>query len=364
MRPIIGESTYLALRIAADLNRLPGVTNKMKLVGISMIRNDADIVEPFVRHSLRLLDHLFVVVHCPEDGTREIIKALHAEGLPMTLVFDDEPAFLQGERLTWLARQAHAALQPDFIFPLDADEFLLPADRGAIESALAPLPATTPAARLRLRTFVPTTEDRADEPNPLRRIRCRVSDDAKVDKVVLTRAFAADPMLVLDHGNHGLLRIGVAATQLPMPRLRELGIAHYPVRSAAQLTNKTIIGFLAHLATGRPDLEEQRIATHWRRCYEEMILHGKTRGMSERQLIAWFHGRPDIEERAGEFVCDPTPAPDDLRYAHLVRNDTYSTLARFAENLIRMRPGQLDAMRFDHRYPKAAGSAPAGRRRS
>src|SRR5258706_11986608 len=101
----------------------------MKIVGISMIRNDADIVEPFVRHTLRVLDHLFIIVHSPEDGTDGILKALHAEGLPMTLVFDDEPAFLQGERLTWLARQACAAIGPDFLFPLDADEFIVPGDR-------------------------------------------------------------------------------------------------------------------------------------------------------------------------------------------------------------------------------------------
>src|SRR5260221_12837562 len=104
----------------------------MKIVGISMIRNDADIVESFVRHTLRVLDHLFVIVHSPEDGTGEILKALHEEGLPMTLVFDSEPAFLQGERLTWLAREACAAFQPDFIFPLDADEFIVPAERGVL----------------------------------------------------------------------------------------------------------------------------------------------------------------------------------------------------------------------------------------
>jgi len=40
----------------------------MKIVGISMIRN--------VRHALCVLDHLFVVVHCPQDGTGEILSAL------------------------------------------------------------------------------------------------------------------------------------------------------------------------------------------------------------------------------------------------------------------------------------------------
>ena len=320
----------------------------MKIVGISMIRNDADIVESFVRHTLRVLDHLFVIVHSPEDGTGEILKALHEEGLPMTLVFDTEPAFLQGERLTWLAREACAAIQPDFIFPLDADEFIVPAERGVLESALAQLPSGTPGARIRLRTFVPTSEDSADEPNPLRRIGYRIRDEKKVHKAVLTPVFAADSTLVLDHGNHGLLRVGGVAQPLAVPPLPQLALAHYPVRSAAQVMNKTIVGYLAHLAAGRPSVEERRLATHWRRCYEDLVVHGATRGMTEQQLIAWFHGRQDMRPHANELIHDPTPAPDSLRYGHLVRNDAYSTLARFAEDLIRSRPGQLAGMRFDH----------------
>jgi hypothetical protein len=327
-----------------------------------MIRNDADIVEAFVRHSLRLLDHLFVIVHCPEDGTGRILKALHEEKLPMTLVFDDEPAFLQGERLTWLARQAQAALPSDFMFLIDADEFIVPADRATIESALAAVPSEPPAARIRLRTFVATADDPADEPHPLRRIRYRVRDEPRVDKIVLTRAFAADPSLVLDHGNHGLKRIGAKPVQFAFPPLSGIALAHYPVRSANQVTNKTIIGYLAHIASGRPEPEEQRIATHWRRCYEDLV-GGATRGLTEPSLIDRFHGRPSIDARAGEFVCDPTPALDELRYTDLVRNDPYVTLARFAEHLIRKRPGKLDAERFEHRQPDAGQTGAHGARR-
>ena len=320
----------------------------MKIAGISMIRNDADIVEPFVRHTLRLLDHLFVIVHCPQDGTGEILSALHAEGLPMTLVLDDEPAFLQGERLTWLARQAYGVFGADYVFPLDADEFIVPAERSAAEAALRSIPANAVAARIRLRTFVVTSEDPVDEPNPLRRIRFRPEREAKVSKVVLAPSFAGDQTLVIDHGNHGLLRVGTTAAHLQLPSVPQLVLAHYPVRSADQLMNKTIIGYLAHLAAGRPSVEEKRLATHWRRCYEEMILEGATRGMTEQQLLAWFHGRQDTELRSDRLVCDPTPAPDALRYADLVRTGAYATLARFTEALIRSRPGNLGAVRFEH----------------
>lgn len=331
----------------------------MKLAGISMIRNDADIVEPFVRHALRLLDHLFIIVHSPHDGTGEILSALHAEGLALTLVLDNEPAFLQGERLTWLAREAYAVTKPDFTFPLDADEFIVPSERDKIESALSALPADAPAGRIRLRTFVPTSDDAVGESHPLRRIGHRIRNPESVSKVVLGRGFALDRALVLDHGNHGLLRIGAGENQLPLSMLREIALAHYPVRTAAQVINKTIIGYLAHLAAGRPDVEEQRLATHWRRCYEDLVHKGATREMSEEQLLGWFHGRPDLVPRGEDLVRDPTPAPEALRYQHLIRNDAYGALARFAEALIRSRPGQLDAVRFDHGPNSADGPGTA-----
>jgi hypothetical protein len=330
----------------------------MKIVGISMIGNDADIVEPFVRHNLRLLDHLVIIVHCARDGTGEILNALQAEGQPLTLVVDDEPAYLQGERTTWLARQAYAALGPDFVFPIDVDEFLVPAERATIEATLESLPPAAPAARVRLRTFVVTTNDPADEPNPLRRIRYRPRDEPKVSKIVLTPAFSADPALIIDHGNHALLRIGSSAGQLRLPSAAPLELAHYPVRSAVQLMNKTIIGYLAHLAAGRSGVEAERVATHWRRCYEDVVHRAATREMNEQQLIAWFHGRRDTEVRDEELVCDPTPTPDAMRYAYLIHNDAYSTLARFTEAVIRRRPANLDGVRFEHAPASPATNDP------
>jgi hypothetical protein len=85
--------------------------------------------------------------------------------------------------------------------------------------------------------------------------------------------------------------------------------------------------------------------------------------MTELELVAWFHGRQDTLVHADALVCDPTPAPDALRYAQLARNDPYSTLARFTEALIRSRPGQLDGFRFDHGHNETAADTPPGRTR-
>jgi hypothetical protein len=50
-------------------------------------------------------------------------------------------------------------------------------------------------------------------------------------------------MLVIDRGNHGLLRIGALEHQLPLPSVPQLALAHYPVRSAAQLMTRPSLGF-------------------------------------------------------------------------------------------------------------------------
>ena len=105
----------------------------------------------------------------------------------MTLVFDDEPAFVQGERLTWLARQAHPALPCDFLFPIAADEFIVPAQREAIDAALAAIPDAAPAARLRLRTFVPPPSM-----PPTSRIRCGASATGSATSRRSGRSFSRD----------------------------------------------------------------------------------------------------------------------------------------------------------------------------
>lgn len=55
----------------------------MELYGAAMVRNEADIVEAFVRHSLTVLDGLLVVDHGSIDGTWKILDARVREGLPI-----------------------------------------------------------------------------------------------------------------------------------------------------------------------------------------------------------------------------------------------------------------------------------------
>ena len=57
----------------------------MKIASISMVKNEADIIESFVRHTLRFVDVMYIIDHLSTDNTWIILNNLQAEGLPLIL---------------------------------------------------------------------------------------------------------------------------------------------------------------------------------------------------------------------------------------------------------------------------------------
>jgi hypothetical protein len=76
----------------------------MRLGAAAIVRNEADIIEAFVRHNLTLVDRLAIIDHGSFDGTESVLAALVKDGLPLTVFRDDTVAFLQSEKLTPLVR--------------------------------------------------------------------------------------------------------------------------------------------------------------------------------------------------------------------------------------------------------------------
>jgi hypothetical protein len=216
----------------------------MKLIGVSMVSNEADMVEAFVRHNLGVLDALVVLDHMSIDRTPDILRALAQEGLALAVLRDNERAFRQGERQTLLARRYLAEWQADFCFALDADELIACESRADLERALAALPADSHGL-VPLRNYFGVGD--ATQANPVARLTRRMRVERKpTRKVVLRREFADDPANQVSFGNHAAIRVDAGrVTPLVHNPLEGVALAHFPVRSPEQIAKKALLGWLS-----------------------------------------------------------------------------------------------------------------------
>ena len=307
----------------------------MRLCGVAMVRNEADVIEAFVRHNLSILDGLAIVDHGSFDGTTEILAELQREGLPLRISRDSDPAFLQSARITEVARQTLGA-GADFVFALDADEFLRVPDRKQAERALQEVPPGMHAVA-HWPTYVP---DSFEDNLPFgrghlrRRLKVERHTAQGYHKVIAGRALLERPHDRIGEGNH-LVGSPNEVAAPPHARLRQdiACVAHCPVRSRSQLESKVIIGYLAYEA--RSALPNS-VGFHWRDLYEDLRA-GRSFTPDRLLEIACNYGLPR-EEWASissiELTEDPVPLAFELRYPPPFAMDTLHRVMRFAETLV------------------------------
>lgn len=312
----------------------------MRLWGAAMVRNEADVIEAFVRHNLRTLDGLAIIDHGSFDGTAEILAQLETEGLPLRVSTDSEPSFLQSRRVTEAIRKTLREREADFVFALDADEFLRVPNRERLEQALLHVPRGMHAVAHWLNYVPDSFEDGLPFGSGHLRRRVKVEGRARPgrDKVIVGRALLDRPEDEVTEGNH-FVKSPDQHIAPPHARVRQdiAFIAHCPVRSRGQMESKVIIGYLAYSARAERD---ESIGFHWRDLYEDLRA-----GRSFTQLrlleIACNYGlartdwlpAPDIE-----LTEDPVPLEFELRYPPPSRLDTLRRLMLFAETLATRAP--------------------------
>ncbi len=220
----------------------------MRLVAVSVVKNEADIIEPFVRHTLAWADAHLIFDHASTDGTREILAALQREGLPLRLFTDDALGHLQDVRVTYLQRLAVREWGADWVLLLDADEILTGPGRAELEAALAPTPPDT-AARLPMVNYLPTTDDSAHEPNPVLRLRHCQTTPPHAWKVVVPRSLASRDEITVGKGSHSLHRGAERLPDHPLPNA--FFLAHLALRSPQHQILRVVHAELQKLSRGR-----------------------------------------------------------------------------------------------------------------
>jgi hypothetical protein len=303
----------------------------VKVVSVSLVRNEADIIEPFVRHTAEVVDAMVVVDHRSVDGTDEILRELATEGLPVSLRHEHSLVQRQWQVLTGLMREEATAGRADWVLPVDADEFLVGVNGPGARAALEELPGDSPAL-VDMRTYVPTSDDPGDEPNTLKRIqwRRRTETTSWYRKVFVPKPFAADDRYALLQGSHGLCDTS-SNDEVPAPGAQHLALAHFPVRSSHQLATKALAGWLSHIArTDRLDDE----AFQWKRTFDT-VASGRPLTSRRLQSLAQVYSIADPDDPGDtSLVHDPVHADFELRCSRGNPPARLSVLAGTAEALI------------------------------
>lgn len=216
------------------------------LVGISCIRNEADIISTTIRHHFNEgFDCLYVVDDNSSDDTARELERLAAADKRLRFSRNRSNAFRQSEIVTGLAREAvrHGAT---WIVPFDADEFWHAP--GGLASALRSV--TADMVEVQVTNFAQCRDQIQLTPGAVLRAVYRPSEaigtcfeaQALVERGTCSYLemtyppkyiARAAPEIVIETGNHGVL--GAGSVRLESTRIRCL---HVPLRARDVLRYK------------------------------------------------------------------------------------------------------------------------------
>lgn len=242
----------------------------MKIVSITMIKNESDIIESFIRYHANIFDEMIVLDNGSSDESKQIIENLQSENLPVTLIEDDDAYYNQNEKLTRLMKKAFEEFSADLLCPLDVDEFLC-CDTKNPREILENLDESS-YYLIKWETYVATAkDDPAIKFIPERITHMR---DEKLDsfyKIAVPKDIAVNCEISLQVGSHDLIFENPQEIITPQI-IDDLKIAHFPLRSVEQCMSKILVGWPNMISK---NVENSDLGFHWKKLFDIIKENGK-----------------------------------------------------------------------------------------
>ena len=227
----------------------------MKIVSFTMVNNESEIIESFVRYNYNFVDEMIIIDNGCTDSTIKIIRKLIAEGFRITVYNESLEAYNQYRLDNKYLNKIINEIKPDLILPLDADEFLTVENnpREILEKL-----SLDSIYYVTWRWYVMTKEDDKNEPFIPRRMKyCltraawNYSDGTPVTKAIIPALYYKKMGLTLSMGHHTVF----GNEKVKITRLNSLQFAHYRAISEQQLIYKTCCYTMRDIATMENNFE-------------------------------------------------------------------------------------------------------------
>jgi len=307
----------------------------MKLVAVSRVRNEADIIEAFVRHHAVLFDKLIVLDDGSCDGTYEALLLLRAEGLPLVVLRAPVIGYEQSRYMTRLLQMAVDQFGADWVAPLDADEFIEIEDGKTLAEAFSG--QENRLLSMAWNNFEWRPEYESDtERNPVLRQRLRRPSLPDQNKLLVPAALVDDTTQLLQ-GNHFLVRDG---RQLTPRHIQSIKLGHFPIRSVDQYACKIAIGYLQYVAL--PNWN-RNIGFHYIEPFQA-LLEGGLEALKKRMVMdSRYYSNADGAGQKFAVVAldEPLRYRGDSLKLELPKLTLVQNLMHFAEAIARDRADTL-----------------------
>lgn len=217
----------------------------MRIFGISLVKNEEDIIESFVRYNLLIMDHLLIIDNGSTDGTLDILESMIASGLPISVtsdIGDYNQIMIMNHALLEVMHGQYGAI-PDFIIPIDADEFLVAEQNGVSPRDIIQNLDHDTLHKILWRTYIPSTIMTApftpEGMNVVRDKKYEVGEKLIIPTNLIREGF------VLNNGNHDAF----APYSMTKHQCEFLRMAHFPIRTPVQFFVKNVLGYYNRLST-------------------------------------------------------------------------------------------------------------------
>lgn len=240
----------------------------MKSVCVSMVKNEQDIIEIFIRHNSKFFDLLVILDNNSVDNTRDIVLKCCEEFDNVVCCDQPDNRYKQSEFMTSAVRSVQDVCFADFVCVLDADEFISAENKDLLWGELDSVPIGE-CALLPWKTYLPDPE--ADESvDAMKSMRyVRKSESPTYYKAVMRCGGNLDLSLRIEQGNHGFTVESWRGKPVSVKGhvVSDLHLMHFPLRSVAQMVAKGVVGWKANVANAQSKNHEGW-ASQWKKIHD------------------------------------------------------------------------------------------------
>ena len=291
--------------------------SKKNLLMITKVKNEADIIESFIRYHSYIFDKIVVIDNGSIDGTYEILKALKKENLPIEIVNEGASDFDAFRLANQYTKKYIQAINADFVTFMDADEFLI-ADHNENPRNIIERLDEDRIYYLHWKTYLYNNEKNEKEYMPSNFFTYRDETLEEFTKIIVPGRLLEQKQIIVTEGNHDV----ICDEKIESEFIKKLKFAHFPVRSSLQYKKQILLNVIDIMSN--PNVN-QHTGSHWKKMYQ--ITQNRIDLYQKSLEYAFYKGTTTYVNE----ITDIFEIEKDIKYKFLAKNDLQQLLLIHAE---------------------------------